>query len=197
MSASVPEHLPLLSRGAHANPDEGACLMEYVALLAGQPFSDRPRCTHPLLARIARRVNDISSEAARSELAPLAPQLVGTASGHPGVAPALVLCCAEAALRADPSAVRLRRHARRARRRLARVEQQGSRGRWVRMSATCYRHGWAEPDIEDALAVLVDCSSGRQRDELLRQLLVDATAACRRFAQPATADDRPPQPVPV
>lgn len=194
MSASVPEHLPLLSRGAHADPDEGACLMEYVALLAGEPFSDRPRCTHPLLARIARRINDISSETARFDLAPLAPRLIGTASGDPAVAPALVLCCAEAALRADPSAVRLRRHARRAHRRLARLAQLRPQSRWVRLTAATYRHGWAEPDIEDALAVLADCSSGAHRDAALRQLLAEAIAACRRSAPTPVADGRSTQP---
>ena len=50
--------------------------MEYVSVLAGAPFTDHPRCTHPALATLARLVNDwIDDDGARSELARLAPDL--------------------------------------------------------------------------------------------------------------------------
>jgi hypothetical protein len=37
-----------------------ACLMEAVAQHTGQPWSDHPSCSHPLVAHVARLVNDAS-----------------------------------------------------------------------------------------------------------------------------------------
>lgn len=51
--------------------------MELASYLAGEKWSDRPRCTHPLLATLARGVNDTSSDAARPLLAPLIPAVIG------------------------------------------------------------------------------------------------------------------------
>ena len=42
--------VPVLSRGKHRNPRKGACFMEFASYLAGEPWSDHPACTHPLLA---------------------------------------------------------------------------------------------------------------------------------------------------
>lgn len=75
-----PEFLPVLSEGAHNRPEDGACLLEYVSLLAGEPFSDRPACVDPMLGEVARRVNDRASSQERSTLAPLIPRFIGTAS---------------------------------------------------------------------------------------------------------------------
>jgi hypothetical protein len=75
---AMPDGLPLLVRGRHADPDEGSCLMEYVSVLAGGRFSDHPRCTHPLLTWAARRINDTVSDTARPQLATIAPDLIGT-----------------------------------------------------------------------------------------------------------------------
>jgi hypothetical protein len=74
----VPDGLPLLHRGRHANPDDGSCLMEYVSVLAGGRLNDHPRATHPLLTWAARRINDTVSDTARPQLATLAPDLIGT-----------------------------------------------------------------------------------------------------------------------
>jgi hypothetical protein len=76
----TPTALPILSRGKHRRPRHGACLMEYTSVLAGERFSDSPRCTDPTLAAIARCVNDYSSDAARQRIAPLAADLT-TATG--------------------------------------------------------------------------------------------------------------------
>ena len=76
---STPEFLPILSSGAHADPKEGACVMEYVSFLAGEEFSDRPKCTDPVLASMARQVNDSLSDADRQRLLPLVPRVIGTA----------------------------------------------------------------------------------------------------------------------
>ena len=74
-SSPVPDGLPLLSRGRHRTPRRGASLTEVASLLAGEPWSDRPGCTHPLLAALARLVNDHTSDARRHELLTLAADL--------------------------------------------------------------------------------------------------------------------------
>ena len=56
--AQSPDVLPILSRGKHRNPRRGACFMELASYLAGESWSDHPSCTHPLLASLARDVND-------------------------------------------------------------------------------------------------------------------------------------------
>jgi hypothetical protein len=80
---TVPDFLPILSAGAHEDPSEGACLMEYVSLLAGEEFGDSPSCTHPVLARAARTVNDALPDADRHLLVPLIGRLFGTADMRP------------------------------------------------------------------------------------------------------------------
>jgi hypothetical protein len=64
----APAGMPVLSAGKHARPSQGACLMEYVSVLAGRRFSAKPECTDRTLAAIARAVNDYSSDDARQEL---------------------------------------------------------------------------------------------------------------------------------
>jgi hypothetical protein len=72
-----PALLPTLSRGKHRSPRKGACFMEFASLLAGEPWSDHPACTHPLLAAVARHVNDFTSDAGRSRLAEMIPSVIG------------------------------------------------------------------------------------------------------------------------
>jgi hypothetical protein len=72
-----PVVLPTLSRGKHRSPRKGACFMEFASLLAGERWSDHPACTHPLLAAVARHVNDYTSDAGRSRLAELIPSVIG------------------------------------------------------------------------------------------------------------------------
>jgi hypothetical protein len=77
----VPDGLPVLSRGKHRSPRKGACFMEMASVLADEPWSDHPRCTHPLLAHLARLVNDYTSDQNRGELAVLVPSVVGLHGG--------------------------------------------------------------------------------------------------------------------
>ena len=77
----VPDGLPVLSRGKHRSARKGACFMEMASVLANEPWSDHPRCTHPLLAHLARLVNDHTSDQNRGELAPLIPSVVGLRGG--------------------------------------------------------------------------------------------------------------------
>jgi len=81
----VPELVPELSRGKHRSPRKGACFMEMVSYLAGEPWSDHPACTHPLLAALARLVNDNTSDAGRRNLVELIPSVIGRTSDDPRV----------------------------------------------------------------------------------------------------------------
>ena len=54
--------------------------MEFASYLAGERWSDHPSCTHPLLARLARLVNDYTSDAGRQRLACHIPSVVGLTS---------------------------------------------------------------------------------------------------------------------
>lgn len=94
----VPDGLPVLSRGKHRNARRGACFMELASYLAGERWSDHPSCTHPLLADLARQVNDWTPDEHRSALAPLIPSVIGTSTGDPRVGTRIALGCAQAAL---------------------------------------------------------------------------------------------------
>jgi len=72
--------------------------MELASYLAGERWSDRPACTHPLLASIARHVNDHTSDAGRPRLAPLIPSVIGLRSDDPRLDARLALLCATHAL---------------------------------------------------------------------------------------------------
>lgn len=76
-SSRTPDALPVLSRGKHWSPRRGACFMEFASVLAGERWSDHPRCTHPLLAALAREVNDVTSDGDRQQLVGLVPSVVG------------------------------------------------------------------------------------------------------------------------
>ena len=76
-SSMVPDGVPVLSRGRHRTPRRGACFMEFASYLAGERWSDHPACTHPLLAQLARQVNDRIGDAERQRLVSLIPQVVG------------------------------------------------------------------------------------------------------------------------
>lgn len=97
-TATVPELMPVLSRGKHRNPRRGACFMEMASFLAGERWSDHPACTHPLLADLARLVNDIVADAARSRLIPLIPSVIGLTSDDLHVDAAIALRSALVAL---------------------------------------------------------------------------------------------------
>ncbi len=79
----VPDGVPVLSRGRHRTPRRGACFMEFASFLAGERWSDHPSCTHPLLASLARTVNDLVDDAHRAELVGLIPDVVGLTGTDP------------------------------------------------------------------------------------------------------------------
>lgn len=90
--------MPILSAGRHRTPRQGACFMEFASYLAGERWSDHPACTHPLLAALARNVNDLISDAARPTLVPHIHRVVGLASDDPYLAALIVVRAAGAAL---------------------------------------------------------------------------------------------------
>lgn len=76
-TSTLPDGMPVLSRGKHRTPKRGACFMELASVLAGEAWSDHPACTHPLLAQLARHVNDLTTDSGRRQLTPLIPSAVG------------------------------------------------------------------------------------------------------------------------
>jgi hypothetical protein len=99
MTASPSEgFLPILSAGRHRNAKRGACFMEYASYLAGERWSDRPACTHPSLASLARLVNDLTSDDARGGLSRLIPSVVGLNGDDPRIPVLLAVLGASSAL---------------------------------------------------------------------------------------------------
>ena len=68
-----------LNRGGH-KPDHTYCLMEAVAFVAGEEWSDSPACTDPVLATFGRNLNDSMPDDQRQKLLTYIPKLIGTRS---------------------------------------------------------------------------------------------------------------------
>jgi hypothetical protein len=94
----LPELVPMLARGKHRNPRKGACFMELASFLAGERWSDHPACTHPLLAEVARMVNDNTSDEGRQRLVELIPSVIGLTGDDLHVDARIALRCATTAL---------------------------------------------------------------------------------------------------
>jgi hypothetical protein len=83
----------ILKSGKHETREDGVCLMEAVAYLAGETHSDSPACTDPVLATFGRVLNDTMTDAERALLVPLMPKLVGTVGDHTlSLRRAMLLC---------------------------------------------------------------------------------------------------------
>jgi hypothetical protein len=72
--------------------------MEFASYLAGERWSDHPSCTHPMLASLARDVNDLTSSEARNALAPLIHRVVGLTTDDPRATATIAMRAAAAAL---------------------------------------------------------------------------------------------------
>jgi hypothetical protein len=68
--------MPVLAPGSHVHPRIGGCFAEVAATLTTHQWTDHPACIPPVLAQIVRRVNDLTSAEARTDLAPLIPWAV-------------------------------------------------------------------------------------------------------------------------
>src|SRR6478736_10567984 len=74
------EKIPALSSGAHAAESGEMCVMEAVAWVAGENWSDHPSCACPVISSFLRSWNDgLPSDEERSRLLkPLIPKLVSS-----------------------------------------------------------------------------------------------------------------------
>lgn len=77
--------------------------MELASFLAGERWSDHPQCTHPLLAMLARAVNDLTSDGHRPQLAPLIPSVIGLRDDDPRWDVRIALRAAQTALPVAPA----------------------------------------------------------------------------------------------
>jgi len=92
-----------LNAGRHLTPADGSCLMELVSACAGEAWSDHPSCTHPLLAHVARRVNDAMSAGRRPSLIPFIGPLTGATNPDARTHARIALACTELASARRPS----------------------------------------------------------------------------------------------
>lgn len=189
-TGQAPDRLPMLDRGQHTGHARGACVMEYVSVLAGEVFSDHPRCTDPALAHLARVVNDcIDDNNVRARLALLAPDMIGTRNRDPRVVATLTLVCLRATARAaeQTHGPELGQHIKRASARLTRISGHhrtwvstwlheltldGLRSRWAMYTAV--RLAWKQAGRLPASA----------RDRWLYDLLAAGIDATRRLDRP-------------
>ena len=165
--ARLPDGLPVLSAGRHRGKRKGVCLMELTSILAGEHFSDHPRCTDPVLAAVARAVNDYSSHAARQRLAVLASELTWSAPAGPQLGYALARRCLLTAL---PFSRGERRH----------VLVVGLLG--LDRAAHGRARGWRRGvlDLDTELALLSDERELAEAADLLRGLRVTPREYVRR-----------------
>ncbi|HXN92473.1 MAG TPA: hypothetical protein VN906_13425, partial [Candidatus Sulfotelmatobacter sp.] len=69
----------VLLKGSHKE-DSQFCVMEAVAYIAGEKWSDSPQCASGVIAAFMRRWNDGMNDEDRQLLKPYIPRLVGTAA---------------------------------------------------------------------------------------------------------------------
>jgi hypothetical protein len=170
-TSRVPDQLPILQRGRHRRPEDGACVMEYVSVLAGCAFTDHPRCTHPALATL------------------LAPDLIGTGTRDLRTTHSVVASCLSAAAAIQPlppaAAVVLAKSRQR-----IREFNRGRRGSRARLA--CWQVlNPAGVMVGSAFQVLIGNLRGLPRHEQntrLRTLMYDAVIDCQRTLRGPAAE---------
>jgi hypothetical protein len=174
--------------------------MEFASFLAGERWSDHPSCTHPLLAQLARDVNDSLSDRERQQLVPLIPWVVGRRGDDrtwltlpvavasaaildvpeetQGVLAAGLLCAEQLCAEAGPDLAATQREAR------AALDLVPGAVAWVarlemtpRITARLFTDRSAPTLVRCAVAGIVK-SEAPDRDLRLRALLETAIAAC-------------------
>jgi len=78
MSPTLELETLVLKRGAHDEQSQEMCIMEAVAFVAGEPWSDSPQCASPVIAAFLRSYNDSVSDDVRQTLKQYIPRLIGT-----------------------------------------------------------------------------------------------------------------------
>lgn len=97
----TPIRLPdAISRGCHERPEDGLCVMETVAFIAGERHSDHPGCASRVITEFAIRTNDaMPDDQTRTRLlGPLVWRIAGTRKG-PDLERRLAYECADWAVR--------------------------------------------------------------------------------------------------
>lgn len=156
--------------GSHLGPEDGVCLMEAVSGFVGLPWSDEPVCTHPLVAHLARLVNDASSDDGRQRLARFVPRLA-TAGGDETTYPHVAGACAEVASHWRRSL--LLAHLSRLADAELRREATGREVGWTSstlLASRLYRRGPAFRTVESAVGA-ARVFRGLERDRALADLL--------------------------
>lgn len=175
--AGLPDGLPTPGRFAHLHPDDGACLMEAAALLATGRFTDSPPGTNPVLAALARAVNDSVSEPTRRALWPLAADLADARPVDRTYSPLLIGAVVDAARRLRPESRRLKRRGTACRARADRLAHARTPEAPARIADLLWWRGPGHHHLEHALRVLSAAPDADLRlSQLLRQGVVDARA---------------------
>ncbi len=68
-----------LTKGKHASPHRGVCVMELASMLAREPFTDHPSSVSGSIAAFLRMYNDLLDDRRRQDLYAYASRVVGTA----------------------------------------------------------------------------------------------------------------------
>lgn len=76
---TIPDGLPSLAKGAHAEGVGKACVMEYISVITGDKWTDQPDCTNLVVAKAAQSVNDHLTDSERQMILPFIHRL--TAAG--------------------------------------------------------------------------------------------------------------------
>lgn len=80
---SVSHQTVKLSRGKHAAPEDGACVMELASMLAGESFTDQPASVCPVVGSLLRAYNDVIDDERRQDLYRYAAKVVGSTGSDP------------------------------------------------------------------------------------------------------------------
>ena len=73
------DNLHLLTGSHYRNDEQRMCVMEAVAFLAGEEWSDHPACASRIVGTFLRAWNDVLPDDQRQELRQYIPRLVGSA----------------------------------------------------------------------------------------------------------------------
>jgi hypothetical protein len=159
---------PHLSRGSHMTYAMGTCVMELASVLAGEPFSDRPECVHPTLAKVARMVNDQVGDDERQRLVPLLPQMMSGPRTGERIGLIIALSCLDH-VASDAAPRKLTRHRKRVLRQLewANSRQRLSPVRRLRCRLEAHR-------AIDAAVV----ATRRRAERALTTMLTDVVRIC-------------------
>lgn len=178
---AAPDGLPLLAAGQHLTPADGACFMEFASVLAGEPFGDHPRCTHPLLAALARGVNDRVDDATRQRLLPLVPAVVGVRGPSALLSAVVVAAVTRRALVQDPHSRPLRAAHARATARLP-VRRPGLARWWLTVSDLAYRRGAGLLAVDRAIHAVAGAEPTAMYELLASTISAAGLAAAPRSA---------------